>query len=101
MKTLTYLAALATAACLLAGCHGAPEAKPASSSSAAVTTELKQSLEMERASRLGVEKRLAEQERSKTSWQTAALLAVSGAIVLLIVGTVLGTRAKNDSRAQT
>ena len=70
-----------------------------SGSKSAAATELKRSLEMERESRLGVERRLTEQESSKSFWQTAALLAVSGAIVLLIVGTVLGTRAKHDSKA--
>jgi PBP1b-binding outer membrane lipoprotein LpoB len=96
MKILTHFAAIVTAAFLLAGCHGDPKPRTSDPKSEAAT-ELKRSLEVERESRLGVERRLAEQERSKSSWQTAALLAVSGAIVLLVIGTVLGTRAKHDS----
>lgn len=100
MKTLTHFTASVVAAILLAACHRDPPAGRLGGTSE-ITTELQRSLEAERESRRVTEQRLADQEKAKSSWQTAALLAISAAIALLVIGTVLGTRAKNETRQKT
>jgi hypothetical protein len=60
--------------------------------------DLEKRVQVEHEIRLATESRLKEQETAKSRWQNMALLAVSGAAALLIVGTILGTRARHDAK---
>lgn len=105
---------LLAAVFLLAACDSSPQSTYVESAPSATPTpratplpdvipkamaDLEKRLEVERQLRVKTESRLVEQETAKSNWQSGALLSVAGAIVLLIVGTCLGTRARHDAKA--
>ena len=57
----------------------------------------RQEFESERSRRVQAEQRAADNEWRKNAWQTAAGCAVAGGIILLIVGSALGSMAKRDA----
>lgn len=66
-----------------------------------VLIRLERRVEAEHSERLDAEAKLQQTEAVKSRWQTAALLLTSGAVVLLLVGTVLGSKARHDHEAET
>lgn len=78
---------------LLGGCLRAPHDEQAAEN--ARTAE--QKIAAERTERELAETRLREQEARASRWQFAGLLAASTAGVALIIGTILGSRARHDS----
>jgi hypothetical protein len=79
MKALLLSAVLLLAAC---GSDGRPS---------------RQEFESERVRRVQAEQRAADNEKGKDTWQTAASLAIAGAVVLLVVGSALGSMSKRDA----
>ena len=84
------------AALLLAGCGPEKDGDAAAQKAAAAQTAaaLEQRTAQERQQ---AETKLREQEARIARWQFAAMLAVSGAAFALIIGTILGSRARHDS----
>ena len=74
---------------LLSGCGPAPQAQQAIEAERKSVTERQQ--------REQTEARLREQEARTSRWQFAAVLAVSTAGFALIIGTILGSRARHDA----
>ena len=54
-------------------------------------------LQHERELRLQAEAKTEREGAKKEKWQAFTAVAVVGAIILLITGTILGSRAKNDA----
>ena len=78
-----------TAAVLLAGCG------PQDNGNAAkAAAQFEERAAQERAQ---AEARIREQEARASWWQFAAMLAFSGAAFALIIGTVIGSRARHDA----
>ena len=111
MNTLNHWVVLAVAAFALTACQKEPEsdavtpspqvparATPAPEVIPSAIVEMAKRAEVERELRQKIETRLAEQEAAKSHWQSGALLSVSAAVILLIVGTCLGTRARHDAK---
>ena len=59
--------------------------------------ELEKRVTTERDLRVAAESRRETEETAKSHWQNLALLMSTGAVVLLLVGTVLGSRARHES----
>jgi len=57
----------------------------------------RQEFESERNRRVQAEQRAAESEKGKDTWQTAASVAIAGGILLLVVGSALGSMSKRDA----
>ena len=72
-----------------------PAAKPPDP---APKTELEKKIEVEQQLRHQTEARLEKQESTTSQWQTLTLSAVFGAVILLVVGTALGAKARHDAR---
>ena len=85
--TITLMAAL------LAGCG--PEDK-GNAAKAAAQSEERAALERAQ-ERAQAGARVREQEERASRWQFAAMLAFSGAAFALIIGTVIGSRARHDA----
>ena len=117
MKKLVRFAAIIAALAALVACHPQPRfvapappqestppvpetPPPAPDPKAGVTAELELQLALERALRAKIETRMGEQENAKSSWQTAALFAMAGGCVLLLIGAGLGARARHDAQSQ-
>jgi len=114
MKSLIHFVAAFGVVSMLAGCRDEPpsapptRAVPPPSASRPVppspdvvarsVADLEKRVEVERQLRLGTETRLTEQETAKSRWQVATWVAVSAAEILLIVGAILGTRARHDAK---
>ena len=86
----------------LAGCkhrdsqHNPTGATPNPSDSPKITmAAVEKHAELEHSERLATEGRLQQTEAARSRWQTAALLLTSVALVSLIVGTVLGSKARH------
>ena len=85
-----------TAALLLAGCGPEKDGNASAQNAAAAKTAA--ALEQRAAQERQVaEAKLREQEARTSRWQFAAMLAVSAAAFALIIGTILGSRARHDS----
>ena len=85
-----------TAALLLAGCgpENGSDAATQNANAARTAAAVEQRAAQERQQ---AETKLREQEARIARWQFAAMLAVSGAAFALIIGTILGSRARHDS----
>ena len=64
----------------------------------AVVLELEKRVTVERELRAKSESRLDKEEAAKGRGQNIALLMSPGAVVLLVIGTVLGSRARHESQ---
>lgn len=85
-----------TAALLLAGCG--PEKDSDASTQNAAATKTAAALEQRAAQeRQHAETRIREQEARTARWQFAAMLAVAVAAFALLIGTILGSRARHDA----
>lgn len=99
---------------LLAGCNEEPSSAPPATAPAraipkpaatpdtvprAVVTEIEKRAAVERELRATAETRRDKEETAKGHWQNIALLMSTGAVVLLLVGTVLGSRARHESES--
>ena len=97
---------------LLAGCNEEPSSAPPAPGRAlpkpavtpdtvprAVVTEIEKRATVERELRATAETRRDREETAKAHWQNIALLMSTGAVVLLLVGTVLGSRARHESES--
>ena len=114
MKILSLFVATVTAAVIMGACDrkpapppGYPErtvstapapTKPPADAVPRVVVELEKRVEVERELRLKTETRLTQLEIAKSRWQSTALLSISAATALLVVGTILGTRARHDAK---
>ena len=83
-------------ALLLAGCG--PENNADASAQKAAAAKTAAALEQRAAQeRQQAETKLREQEARTSRWQFAAMLAVCAAAFTLIIGTMLGSRARHDA----
>ena len=85
-----------TAALLIAGCgpENSSDASAQDAASAKAAAQLEQRAAQERQQ---ADTKLREQEARTARWQFAAMLAVSAAVFALIIGTILGSRARHDA----
>ena len=74
----------------MAGCHDDSQTPQQQ-----ITEEL---LQREREQRVQAEASRDKETASKERWQGYTVLAVVGAIILLITGTILGSRTKHDAQ---
>ena len=58
---------------------------------------VQQELNTERIRRVQAEQKAGENEKRKDAWQTAATVALTGAVLLLVVGAGLGSMGKRDA----
>lgn len=82
------------AAVLFAGCGPEDRDNAAARNAAAASAAAEQRATQERQH---TEMRIHEQEARTSRWQFAAMLALSGSVFALIIGTILGSRARHDS----
>ena len=82
-------------ALLLAGCG--PENNADASAQKAAAAKTAAALEQRAAQERQAETKLREQEARTSRWQFAAMLAVCAAAFALIIGTILGSRARHDA----
>lgn len=54
-------------------------------------------LKREQQKRMEAERRRAQETASKTTWQTVAFITGTGALLMLIIGTALGSRARHHA----
>jgi hypothetical protein len=73
-------------------------AQPNPEVAARAMADLEKRVQVEHEMRLATESRLKEQEAAKSRWQNMAMLAVTAALALLIVGSILGSRARHDTK---
>jgi hypothetical protein len=83
------------AALLAGGCQPGSPGRLWSEADAVQRAE--QQLAHERALREAAEARLDEQERRTARWQTVAFIAAVVACLALIIGTIIGSRARHDA----
>lgn len=87
---------VATAAFMLAGCNPVNPRWQLSETEAVQRAE--QQLAEERALRVAAEERSKEQEARATRWQCAAIIGFALSAVTLILGIILGSRARHDGK---
>ncbi len=91
LLTITLTATLLIAGCLPEKVSDA-SAQNAAAAKTAAAVEQRAAQERQQA-----ETKLREQEARTARWQLAAVLAVSIAAFALLIGTILGSRARHDS----
>jgi hypothetical protein len=82
---------LAVGAVLLGSCEREPD--PASR----INSRLVERFAAEREARQRSEAELQQEKNEKSGWQIAASILFGGAILALIIGTILGSRARHDA----
>ena len=78
-----------------------PTPRPTPNPPPEVLVRMERRIEAEHAERLNAEAKLQQTEVVKSRWQSVAMLLVSGAVVALLVGTVLGSKARHDHEHTT
>lgn len=98
---LTTLLILLTMVLVIPACpeSGSPPPPPVAAKPPPPPTDkdLEKKIEVEQQLRLQTEARLARQESTTGRWQTLTLIAIAAAVMLLIVGTALGAKARHDA----